>query len=779
MAELSAIMARRTITATLTGLSENHNNGRTFHWYLDGNLVKTEQTKEHLTFQEYTYAAVPYRAEHTVTVQVKDYDNEEEFGSFSVMVADPLALWSWDGSNGTATAAQTQAAYVAATTQGQTADFSRHVWNDFVERLASAVQAWNGGYGSIDDTLMAAKYDALTADRFNAVVQNIGNPWMYWAYKNGRKGYLGRLAVKGYKQSGDAADIVYGDYLVELAYMLNVLIDAEGEFNAGYAARMGHIELSGLHTSESLPLRNPPSRHLNLYETLYPGRDSHSLNDPPSRHLEKTGSLWTVPDLTFRTDESKHLVIRDRLRIIRDLVLVASNEREMHIDRQTKTTTDILFAAAASRIMGISANPKTTPDMELGWGASLPLSAVIRFIANGDITLSANGVTELLADIAEISSILADLSPSASSSLDIMAEHTSASDLLLVPADTAQLLHEGAAALSDMLTMAAPTGSHMAHRSVIDFLLQMSHLSVSTGAKMGHRANVGVGVRMNALLITPTGATMAHEAARAISTDLIAMMGAPTSAHMAYRGGLALRALFFAAMNAPSSVNMAFTAKSRVAISGTQALSDPPSVWMAASASNRFRAVGEFDFSDVPSVHMDADIEETLQGAVDAELAAQPSTKLPCVTAESATGTDGTLTPLPFQQIAHDGSLGRSTANAELAARDSVPHTMDGVYVTVFAAALALEGAALPEWVTQEGTNLYIRGIWSSWADGDNLQIDTAEFYEPVRDGANLYIRSVNEVWTDGSSANIDTEFFLDPIQTGSNLHIRMDVLGG
>ena len=83
------------------------------------------------------------------------------------------------------------------------------------------------------------------------------------------------------------------------------------------------------------------------------------------------------------------------------------------------------------------------------------------------------------------------------------------------------------------------------------------------------------------------------------------------------------------------------------------------------------------------------------------------------------------------------------------------------------------------DWVIQTGTNLHIRGIWSGWIDGEHLQIDTAEFYEPVRDGSNLYIRSVNKSWVDGSSANIDTDFFLDPIQTGSNLYIRQDVLGG
>lgn len=79
----------------------------------------------------------------------------------------------------------------------------------------------------------------------------------------------------------------------------------------------------------------------------------------------------------------------------------------------------------------------------------------------------------------------------------------------------------------------------------------------------------------------------------------------------------------------------------------------------------------------------------------------------------------------------------------------------------------------------QNGSDLYIRSVWSSYQDRDKAFIDLDEWYEAIQDGSNLHIRSVDSVWTDGDSANIDTAFFLEPIQEESNLYIRQDFFGG
>ena len=98
----------------------------------------------------------------------------------------PIASWNWRGSNGSATAAQTQSAYNAVTGKGATSNFSWRVWNDLCDKvqecLDRAGDSWytyhgpNGGY---TPTYFAARMTStdktLTAARFNAVRGNIGS----------------------------------------------------------------------------------------------------------------------------------------------------------------------------------------------------------------------------------------------------------------------------------------------------------------------------------------------------------------------------------------------------------------------------------------------------------------------------------------------------------------------------------------------------------------------------------------------------------------------------
>lgn len=148
------------------------------------------------------------------------------------LLSSDIALFDWDVSNGNATAEQTQTAYNALISQGQTAAFSQLVWNDLVDKLYNALTesglSWNNYCGSAEDTKIDVQYGELTANRFNAVRYNIDsliNTNWKWSFDNNLKGYLGRQEVRGYSQYGLNGDFVYGWYIVELARVLNVFLN--------------------------------------------------------------------------------------------------------------------------------------------------------------------------------------------------------------------------------------------------------------------------------------------------------------------------------------------------------------------------------------------------------------------------------------------------------------------------------------------------------------------------------------------------------------------------
>lgn len=88
-----------------------------------------------------------------------------------------IAAWSWNASNGEATAEQTQKAYTAIKTHGPISDFSYLVWNDMVEKAKAAVysrgDAWFSDYAIFAATLMQENDRAMTATRFNSLRWNL------------------------------------------------------------------------------------------------------------------------------------------------------------------------------------------------------------------------------------------------------------------------------------------------------------------------------------------------------------------------------------------------------------------------------------------------------------------------------------------------------------------------------------------------------------------------------------------------------------------------------
>lgn len=86
--------------------------------------------------------------------------------------------WSWNSSNGSASATQTKSAYNAITNKGTTDGFSYLVWNDMVDKVYEILDAiggsWNSKYASYSATKMSSTDKSLTAKRFNSLRYNIG-----------------------------------------------------------------------------------------------------------------------------------------------------------------------------------------------------------------------------------------------------------------------------------------------------------------------------------------------------------------------------------------------------------------------------------------------------------------------------------------------------------------------------------------------------------------------------------------------------------------------------
>lgn len=88
-------------------------------------------------------------------------------------------LWSWEASNGNASAAQTNAAYSAVSANGFVNDFSYMVWNDMVDKVKAVLDVigenWDGMYATYDNTKILADDRTLTAVKFNSLRRNVGN----------------------------------------------------------------------------------------------------------------------------------------------------------------------------------------------------------------------------------------------------------------------------------------------------------------------------------------------------------------------------------------------------------------------------------------------------------------------------------------------------------------------------------------------------------------------------------------------------------------------------
>ena len=119
-------------------------------------------------------------------------------GATTVYIVPPsskrIDIWRWEVSNKNASVAQTQAAYNAISNRGSVSDFPHLVWNDIVDKLKDVIDyvgaVWFSEYASYENAKMNAYDRVLTANRYNALVDNLDQ-------------YLSALDYIGYKNPGN------------------------------------------------------------------------------------------------------------------------------------------------------------------------------------------------------------------------------------------------------------------------------------------------------------------------------------------------------------------------------------------------------------------------------------------------------------------------------------------------------------------------------------------------------------------------------------------------
>lgn len=738
---LTAKMSARSITATVSGLSEEHTVGRTFKWRLDGGAVQTEKVQSVITSYAHTFTQVRYASIHTVTVQISDINDTDQYYFGTVQVADSLSLWSWTASNGSATAEQVKAAYAAVTSKGKTYDFSRLVWNDLADNTLSALVAsglsWDSIYTTLADAKMTAAGDALTAKRFNSLVKNLRYPWMYWACKPARNGYLGRLAVS-------SGDIVYGAYLLELAHILNVMVDAAGELGAGYADLLRHSNTIAMQSLWSAKLRAPAADHLSHGNIIsFSGRQS--LAAPVSRHLGASKNIAVSDSMGLSDPHSKWLMLRRVILPTADLALTADNQRELQGDVVILVGTDIVLAPVGSYPLNVLAAVRSGTDIALIPSDVGNMIANIISATRADTVLTGSPSTAL--QVVLCSEITPDVVLGADASAHIAITDTPASRIISAGLSADASAHLAASVSGALLrgdvAMTAYASANMGISNVIRVAVDGSYGSLVAlrAARMAITKTISISAAgSDVQMISPYAAKMAI-------TDAVTVSLAGSSA-----------ALF-----APVAVGMAITqAEEILRASFTAAMRSPLVARMAIDAAEALSAAFAFDLSAAQSAHMGlSDTAVTVaQGSF--ALNAPDSVGLLVSVAEQLGLTQDCAldTDIPAPMAVSGGSVSAIGTQA-LDSPECVCIAMVGVIRSVCDMSLIAKPVVEPtsDWVIADGTNLKIFRTYYNRlddSDGTKLLIDDAYYVEPVQVGSNLTITSegYNDYGLEGESEN-------------------------
>lgn len=674
--------------------------------------------------------------------------------------AAPLSLWSWTASNGSATAEQVRAAYRAITTKGKTYDFSHLVWNDLADNTLSALVeaglSWDSIYTTLADAKMTAAGDALTAKRFNSLVKNLRYPWMYWACKPNRNGYLGRLAVS-------PGDIVYGAYLLELAHILNVMVDAAGEFGAGYADLLRHSNTIAMQSLWSAKLRAPAADHLSHVNAISLSV-RQSLSDPASRHLGTSQNIAVSDKAALSDPRSNGLMLRRVILPTADLALTADNQRELQSDALILVGTDIVLAPIGS----------------------YPLTVLAAVHSGMDIALSQSDTCKMLADI--ISATRADtaLIGSPSTGLQVVLCSAITPDVVLGADASAHIaITDTPASRIVSAGLSADASAHLAASVSGALLSGDADMTTYKAANMGV-TNVIIDAGADTALIAPRAARMSISqiaAISAIGSDL--HMISPYAAKMAITDAVTVSlASSSAALSAPVSVGMAITqAEEILRVSFTAAMRSPLVARMAINSAEALSAAFAFNLSAAQSAHMG--LSDTAVSAAHGSFALNVPDSVGLfvsiaerlgLTQDCALDTDA---PAPMAvsgvSVSAIGAVLLADASANVghtcAALTAGTQAMDApecVCIAMFGAIRSMCDIGLiakpvveptSDWVIVDGTNIKIyRTYYNRLDDADStkLLIDDAYYVDPVQVGSNLTITSdgYNDYGLEGDDEN-------------------------
>lgn len=758
---LSANMQGRSITVTVSGLSEEHTGGRTFRWRLDGGAVQTEKVHSPITSYEHTFSQVRYASIHTVTVQISDINDTEQYYSGTVQVSDSLSLWSWAASNGFATAEQAKAAYAAVTSKGKTYDFSRLVWNDLVDNTLSALVAsglsWNSIYTSQSDAKISAAGDALTAKKFNSLVKNLRYPWMYWAHQPGRTGYTGKLAVS-------TGDIVYGGYIVELARILNVMVDAAGELGAGYADLLRHRNTIAMQSLLSAKLRAPAADHLSHGNIIsFSGRQS--LTDPASRRMNVSKNIALSDSIKLSDPGSKQIRISRTISPGNNIVLVADNHRELQGDSVILVGADIVLAPVGSYPLNVLAAVRSGTDIALIPSETIHILADIISATRSDTVLTSSPPTDL--QIVMRSVITPDVVLVADDSGHIAITDTPSSRIISAGLSADASAHLAASVSRALLRggadMASYKAANMGIANAISIAGAYAAMINPRSARMGITKTISISaIGSDLKMISPYAAKMAITGAVTVSLEgSSAALSAPIAVGMAItQAEEILRASFTAAMRSPMVARMAIDAAEALSAAFAFGLSAAQSAHMGLRDTAVTAAQGSFALNVPDSVGLLTSVAERIWLAQDCVLDTDTPATV-AVSGGSVSSVDVTL--IWFPSLHMEGHMYSVTVSGtqELGALNGDKLSVTDAIVSQCVAGLTAKPVVEPtsDWVVVDGTNLKIfRTYYNRLDDADSakLLIDDAYYVEPVQVGSNLTITSegYNDYGLEGDSEN-------------------------
>lgn len=231
----------------------------------------------------------------------------------------------------------------------KTAYFPRTRWNEIVEAVKACMDAageeWDAAYGSINETLfdIANKPDdrTFTAKRFNAVTYNIEklikNKWK-WAVDDSVKGFLNRARVRGVTEAGSNADTVYGWYIIELARVVNLLINILKD-NADFA-ELGFQ--GGSETNVKADLVVAKSLPINV-QALSASIVNAKLCADPAAHLDATVLSGTNKhaELTVAKSFPLESLVISGTNVKADLKAMLSAGMESHVSSGTSVHAEL------------------------------------------------------------------------------------------------------------------------------------------------------------------------------------------------------------------------------------------------------------------------------------------------------------------------------------------------------------------------------------------------------------------------------------------------------